>query len=147
MSAALVDVNVLVALLDPAHVHFDAAHEWLSSLRGDPWATCPIVINGCIRVLARPGYADRPLAPSEASSMLRALCQKPNHEFWPEEVSLLDESRFDLSRVSGPRQITDVYLLALAVVRNGRLATFDRTIPWQAVRGGARRHLQILGGL
>ena len=146
MSVSLLDVNVLVALIDPAHVHFDAAHRWFSSLKNDKWATCPITVNGCVRVLSRPGYAGRPLSVAEACELLLSVCRRPNHEFWPDDLSLFNGSQFHLSKLNGPGQVTDVYLLALAVARNGHLATFDRTIPWHAVRGAAQSHLRILGG-
>lgn len=145
MSVSLLDVNVLIALIDPAHIHFNSAHEWFTSRRNQRWATCPITINGCIRILSRPGYADRIPAPSEAASLLRERCSLPDHEFWPDDISLLDESRFRLSKVGGPRQITDVYLLALAVTHRGQLVTFDRSIPWRAVIGATQAHLKILG--
>jgi toxin-antitoxin system PIN domain toxin len=145
MSVSLLDVNVLIALIDPAHIHFNSAHEWFRSRRNQRWATCPITINGCIRILSRPGYVDRIPAPSEAALLLRERCSLPDHEFWPDDISLLDESRFHLSKVGGPRQITDVYLLALAVARRGQLVTFDRTIPWRAVAGATQAHLKVLG--
>jgi toxin-antitoxin system PIN domain toxin len=146
MSASLLDVNVLIALIDPAHVHFHAAHEWFTSRKGHTWATCPITVNGCIRILSQPGYAGRVLSCGEAASLLRERCRLSDHEFWPDDISLLDEARCGLSKVIGPRQITDIYLLALAVTHRGQLVTFDRTIPWRAVAGASQANLRILGG-
>ena len=146
MNVSLLDVNVLIALIDPAHIHFTVAHEWFASRASQRWATCPITVNGCIRILSRPGYAGGSLTPAEAASLLRDRCSQPDHEFWPEDLSLLDQSRFHFSKLSGPRQITDIYLLALAVAHHGHLVTFDRSIPWRAVTGAAPTHLKTLGG-
>ena len=145
MSAGLLDVNVLIALFDRAHPNFDGAHSWFGTLGKRRWATCPLTINGCVRVISSPSHTSISATPAEVAFHLRRICSLPNHEFWRDEVSLLDESRFDLSRVMGPKQITDVYLLALAVARGGQLVTFDRSIPWQAVRGATRSHLRVLG--
>jgi uncharacterized protein len=144
MSVALLDVNVLIALIDPAHIHFNAAHEWFTAHK-PRWATCPITINGCVRILSRPSYVG-PLAPAEAASLLRERCARPDHEFWPDDIFLLDESRVHLSKLGSAKQITDVYLLALAVAHRGQLVTFDRSIPWRAVAGATQAHLKILGG-
>ena len=146
MSAALLDVNVLIALLDPAHVHFHAAHEWFSSRRSSTWVTCPITVNGCIRIMSRPGYSANQLTPAQSAALIRERCARPDHEFWSDDLSLLDESWFDLSKISGPRQITDLYLLALAVAHRGQLVTFDRSIPWRGVAGATQGNLKVLGG-
>lgn len=66
------------------------------------------------------------------------------HQFWPDEISVLDAGSIDRTRVHGPRQLTDVYLLALAVHRRGRFVTFDTAVPLAAVPGAAGRHLVVL---
>lgn len=75
---------------------------------------------------------------------MAGLCALPRHEFWPDDVSLLDEARFDHSRLLDSGQVTDSYLLALAVARGGMLATFDRRLVADAVRGG-RSALYLIG--
>jgi hypothetical protein len=80
----------------------------------------------------------------EAMSILRAQQRESDHEFWPDDVSITDADVFDHSRILGPNQITDLYLLALAVKRDGRLVTFDRGIPLSAVRGAEARHLVVI---
>ena len=144
MSAALLDVNVLIALLDPGHVNFEAAHLWKGSHRDRSWATCPIIINGCVRILTKPAYPGIRVTPAEMAEVLRELCAGSGHEFWPDDISLLDNERFDLQQIQGPQQLTDVYLLGLAVKRGGQLVTFDRSIPWRAVRGAKASHLKFL---
>ncbi|MSV36400.1 MAG: PIN domain-containing protein [Bryobacterales bacterium] len=145
MTTALPDVNVLVALFDPAHLNHDDAHRWLSRHGRKTWATCPVTINGCIRVLSNSSYPARPLTTAGVAALLRELCAKPNHEFWDGGVSLLDETRIRASKIAGPGQITDVYLLALAVAHGGKLVTFDRSIPLGAVVGAGAESLEILG--
>ncbi len=141
----LLDVNVLIALFDPAHPNHEDAHEWFRARRKRGWATCPLTINGSVRVVSSPGYPAIEASPAEAVSRLRTFCAGPDHQFWPDDLSLLDEARFRPALLQGPKQITDVYLLALAVRNGGRLATFDRAIPWRAVSGAAARHLEMLG--
>lgn len=146
MSVALLDVNVLISLFDSAHPHFEDAHSWFGPLKGRKWATCPITVNGFVRILSSPGHPSIAATAAEVASRLRLLSARPDHEFWPDQLSVLDESCFDLSKILGPKQITDAYLLALAVAHRGQLVTFDRSIPWRAVAGATQAHLKILGG-
>ena len=141
---ALLDVNVLVALTDPDHVHHELAHDWYAEEGAAAWATCPHTENGFLRVLANPGYHSAQLRPAAVASMLRRLCAAKGHQFWPDSVSLADSKRFDLAFVAGHRQLTDVYLLGLAHAHGGALATFDRTIPVRAVRGATTETLWVI---
>lgn len=137
----LLDVNVLIALLDEDHVFSRRANEWLDAAPRRV-ATCPIVENGVVRIMSAPAYsATQRTSPEQVADGLKALAQGLDHEFWADEVSLLDDRLFDFSRLHGHRQITDAYLLALAVRRGGALASFDAAVPLAAVRGAARRHL------
>lgn len=145
MTAALLDVNVLVALFDPLHINHEDAHLWFASHGRRRWATCAITINGCIRVLSNPDYPSLTATPLQVVQRLRMLCARQNHEFWPEGISLLDEARLHWERITGHRQLTDVYLLSLAVARDAQLVTFDRSVPWQAVVGAKASDLRILG--
>jgi uncharacterized protein len=145
MMPALLDVNVLVALFDPAHPNHDDAHRWFGQNRRRGWATCPLTVNGCIRVLSNPAYPSVEATAAEVVSRLRALCDSPWHQFWPDEVSLLDGTLFRQDKIAGHQKITDVYLLGLAFRRGGRLATFDRSIPLKAVIGATAGSLELLG--
>ncbi len=140
---ALLDVNVLVALLDGGHLHHRAATAWLARNDKQGWASCPITENGCIRVMSLPAYPNAQPASAVASRLAAATRQK-SHAFWADSVSLLDDARILWDRVLGSRQLTDVYLLALAVAENGRLVTFDRSIPLSAVPGAQSKHLVAL---
>jgi uncharacterized protein len=140
---ALLDVNVLIALLDSDHALHAPAFKWFDQHGGDGWASCPITQNGCIRVISHPGYRNALPVSSVAERLAEAAATR-YHEFWPDEVSLLDAGVADVTRIHGPRQLTDVYLLALAVRRKGRLVTFDRSISLEAVKGAERRHLVVI---
>ncbi len=137
---SLLDVNVLIALLDADHSSHGTAMAWFAEHAEQGWASCPITQNGCIRIMSHAGY---PNAQSVVATVqrLRAATDHPVHQFWADDESLLDDRRIDTSRVHGPRQLTDVYLLALAVGHGGRLVTFDRTIALAAVRGASAQHL------
>jgi hypothetical protein len=132
---ALLDVNVLVALLDPRHVFHDVAHDWFGS-RTDDWATCPVTENGTIRVISHPRYPNSTGTASSAAELVVRLCELPGHVFWADAVSLVDPAVCDISRLTTSGQVTDSYLLALAVANSGRLATFDNRLVTSAVRGG-----------
>lgn len=141
---ALLDVNVLVALLDASHIHHLEATAWLARNLRHGWASCPMTQNGCLRTLSLPGYLNRQ-PPREVATRLAQAVGDPAHEFWPDSLSLLGGARVSWDHVLGTRQITDVYLLALAASRGGRLVTFDRSISLQAVPGATRKHLHVLG--
>ena len=140
----LLDVNVLVALFDPDHVHHDLAHDWFADEGHSAWATCPLTENGFLRVLSNPAYGSPVSRPGELLRRLRAFRASGGHSFWPDEVSLTDAALFDAAMLAGHRQLTDIYLLGLATRRGGSLATFDRTIPLKAVRGATADNLQVI---
>ncbi len=140
---ALLDVNVLIALLDAAHLHHRSATAWLSdnALRG--WASCPLTQNGCVRIMSLVKYPNH--QPVDAvASRLRAAIEGPQHRFWPDDISLLDPTAVDTARTLTSRQLTDAYLLALAVAHGGRLVTFDQRVASAAVPGARSEHLVII---
>ena len=133
---ALLDVNVVIALLDPDHAFHERAHAWWAAQAKFGWASCPIVENGVVRIMSNPGYTQgERFTPSDLISRLQTFATQTNHEFWPDDVSLRDGSLFAAERIHGSRQLTDLYLLALATQHAGRLATFDQAIPISAVCG------------
>lgn len=137
---ALLDVNVLIALLDADHSMHRRATQWFASDAMNGWASCPITQNGCLRIMSHPGYPNS-LPVNAVIQRLGEACVDKFHEFWPDEISLLDPTIADATRIHRPRQITDVYLLALAVRRGGTFVTFDESISMEAVRGAAKKHL------
>ena len=141
---ALLDVNLLVALFDPDHVHHELAHDWFADHVADGWATCPVTENGFVRVLANPAYGSPLSRPAELAQRLRHFCSNPHHVFWPDSVSLLDEKLFNPASIRGHLQISDVYLLGLAKKVGGCLATFDGSIPLSSVVGASRATLAVI---
>ena len=141
---ALLDVNVLVALFDPAHVHHEAAHAWFGRNRSRRWATCALTENVLLRVLSNPAYPGRRTTVEDAAARLLTFCSNCEHVFWPDSISVRDPGRFRWNDVQGHRQLTDVYLLALSISNRGRLATFDSTISLKAVEGAAAQSLELL---
>jgi hypothetical protein len=140
---ALLDVNVLIALLDQDHSMHAQAIRWFAARAGDGWASCPITQNGCVRIMSHPNYPN-PLKVGAIMERLGEAIGTAEHEFWPDDVSLLDSRVADRSRIHGPRQVTDLYLLALAVHQGGCFVSFDPSIPRTAIRGAERKHLVAL---
>ena len=138
----LLDVNVLIALIDPAHVAHEDAHAWFSSAGQQAWATCPITENGVLRIVGNPRYPNSPGSPAVVAGIVQKLRALPGHAFWAEDFSLVGSDIIDPARVLTAAQVTDTYLLALASRRGGQLATFDRRLSVDAVREGkAALHL------
>ena len=136
MTRFLLDINVLIALIDPAHVQHDRAHEWFAASGKKAWATCPLTENGLLRIVGHARYPNSAGTPAAVAELLASLRALPGHEFWPDEVSFLDQERVDRSRLLDSTQVTDSYLLALSVARGGQLATFDQRLVTDAVIHG-----------
>lgn len=144
---ALLDVNVLVALFRQSHIHHEVAHDWFEEQRPHGWATCPITENGFLRIVANPSITPEAMRSTDAIALLRRFRESGHHHFWPDRLSYCDEHLLSSAIGPGHRQVTDVYLLALARQMNGTLATFDRSIPIDAVRGARREHLTVIAPL
>lgn len=140
---ALLDVNVLIALLDSDHSSHDSAIDWFIRQTREGWASCPMTQNGCIRIMSNPGYPN-PLPVQAIVQRLAEACRQSVHAFWPDDVSVLDSDVVDPTRILGPRQLSDIYLLALAVKHEAKLATFDSGIPVAAVRKASKQNIAIL---
>ena len=140
---SLLDVNMLIALLDEDHPHHEVAMNWLRVNSRLGWMTCPITQSGCLRILSQPSYPN-PFGIAGAIEQLLRLTSTSEHEFIPDDVNLLDEGVVDFSRLSGHRQFTDVYLLALAVAHDLRFVTLDRSVRLVAVRGANDAHLAVI---
>ena len=140
---ALFDVNVLIALLDENHTHHATVSDWFADHIEHGWASCPLTKNGCVRIVSQPRYPNAP-GVAEAVMRLQEAVATPWHQFLPDDVSLLDDSVVDRLQLLGPRQLTDVYLLALAVAHGVRLVTLDKSVPLIAVRGASEEHLTVI---
>jgi|ERR1041384_1230493 toxin-antitoxin system PIN domain toxin len=142
---ALLDVNIVIALMDPDHVFHERAHDWWARHAKSGWASCPITENGVVRIMSHPGYSQRArFTPGDLISRLRTFASSTHHEFWPDDISLRSGAVFAPERIHSSRQLTDLYLLALAAKHGGRLATFDREITISAVPGARAGNLCVV---
>lgn len=140
---ALLDVNVLIALLDSAHVQHRLAMAWLGDNIRNGWASCPLTQIGCVRIMSQPAYPNRQPA-GEVASRLSKAAQDRHHQFWNADLDLLATSSIDFAGVLTSRHVTDLYLLALATHRRGRFVTFDRHVPLAAVPSAKPHHLVVI---
>ncbi len=113
----LLDVNVLIALIDPAHVAHDDAHAWFAEVGWLAWATCPMTQNGVLRIPGNPRYPNSPGAPARIAGILESLRALPGHKFWSEDFSVVADARVDAGKILTSAQVTDTYLLALTRFR------------------------------
>ncbi len=143
MTRLLLDINVLLALLDGDHVDHGRARDWLDEAIEGGWASCAVTENGFVRVISQPRYPS-PVSPAVAIDLLGRACASRHHEFWPCDVSLLDDRIVDRTRLHGPRQVTDAYLLGLATAHDGRFVTFDRSVSVSAVADATEDRLIVL---
>jgi toxin-antitoxin system PIN domain toxin len=135
--AFLLDINVLIALMDPAHILHERAHRWFSATGRRAWASCPITENGVLRIVGHARYPNSPGSPAAVAPLLAELLALRGHEFWPDDVSLLDRRWVRGESLLRSAQVTDSYLLALARAHGGALASFDAHIAADGVAGGA----------
>jgi toxin-antitoxin system PIN domain toxin len=138
VSRFLLDVNVLIALIDPAHVQHDRAHAWFAAKGRKAWATCPLTENGVLRIVGHPRYPSSPGSPAVVAELLSSFRSLPGHAFWPDDLSLLDGEHVNAERLLDSAHVTDSYLLALARAHEGQLATFDQRMPTESVVDGAK---------
>ncbi|MGV0742997.1 TA system VapC family ribonuclease toxin [Mycolicibacterium sp. XJ870] len=143
MTRALLDVNVLMALLDSDHVDHERVRQWVGAEIFQGWASCAITQNGFVRIISQPRYPS-PVTPAQAIGRLARAAATEHHEYWPCSVSLVDDELIDHSRLHGHRQVTDAYLLALATANGGRFATLDQSIPIDAVRNASAANLAVI---
>lgn len=140
---ALLDVNVLIALLDENHADHEVVSDWFTAHIGQGWASCPLTQNGCVRILSQPRYPNA-LDIAQAVARLRVAVSTPHHLFIADDISLLDDAVVDRRKLLGPRKLTDIYLLALAVAHGARLVTLDKSVPLAAARGAREESLVVI---
>jgi toxin-antitoxin system PIN domain toxin len=142
VTATLLDVNVLIALAWPNHVHHRPARHWFDERSEGGWATTPVTELGFVRVSSNKKVIPAAVTPRAALGVLQRLCRIDGHEFWTDGCRLTDPP-FDLDRLGSHRQVTDLHLAALAVEHGGTLATFDRGIK-EALDPGQRHVIDLL---
>jgi toxin-antitoxin system PIN domain toxin len=141
---SLLDVNMLIAICDGHHIYHAQASEWFANHAAQGWATCPLIQNGVIRIMSQPSYPNsRPIG--EVVKQVRTMCASKYHHFWANDFSIMDETKIAHQHVLGNKQLTDIYLLALAVQHSARLVTLDGGIALQAVKSAKKENfLQLL---
>lgn len=142
MSTHLLDINLLIALAWPHHIHHAAAHSWFDKSGHNSWATCPITQLGFVRISSNPKIIPQAVSPREAMEMLRRITALPGHVFWPDEITPSEAAVFNSTALVGHRQLTDAYLVALAQHHHGTLATIDGG-PEQLIVGQKERSLLV----
>jgi toxin-antitoxin system PIN domain toxin len=144
MSAYLLDVNVLVALMWPAHESHVVAQAWFTRNREHKWATCPLTEAGFVRIVSNPAFSPQAVSPSQALEVFTASIAHPRHVFWPDDLSVAEALRPFRSKLTGHHQITDAYLLGLALTKKSVLVTFDRAILTLATGHAGPKHVQLI---
>lgn len=145
MKGYLLDTNVLIALLWPSHTAHASAVRWFVRHRAKRWATCPLTEAGFVHIVSNPAFSRDAVTPREAASLLAANTAANDHEFWPGALSFADAAVFAGPRLVGHQQVTDAYLLGLALKRGGMLATFDeRIVALTLAKSAERRALELL---
>ncbi len=124
----LLDVNVLIAMAWPTHGYHQKVHEWLARHARDGWATCPLTQISFVRILSNPAFSANALTPTDALTLLQANLAHPAHRFWADEFSMIDSLKPFAQKLAGHQQVTDAYLLGLAIHKRGKLATMDRAV-------------------
>ena len=128
MKGYLLDTNLLIALLWPTHDRHDLALKWFAHHRAKGWATCPFTQAGFVRIVSNPAFSRDAVQPREAIHVLSANTAAKDHTFWPDEIPIVEAVAFAGVRLMGHQQVTDAYLLGLAIRRGGVLATLDERI-------------------
>ena len=132
--------------MNEGHPDHEVASDWFNINYADGWLTCPLTQNGCVRILLQTKYSNaRSIIPP--MERLRTAMSAEHHQFINDDVSLFDDALVNARWLSGPKQLTDVYLLALAVAHGARLVTLDTRIPLNAVRGASESHLFVIARL
>lgn len=139
MTAVLLDVNVLIALLWPPHEGHRRAQSWFAQNANSGWATCPFTQAAFVRIVSNPAFSKDAVSPAEAVNLLAANVRHRAHQFWGDEIDFVTAVWPFLARLNGHQQVTDSYLLGLARYKKGKLGTMDRTLtellPEKAMEG------------
>ncbi len=128
MTAVLLDVNVLIALMWPTHEGHGRVQEWFGEHAGSGWATCPFTEAGFVRIVANPAFSKDAVTPSEAVKLLEENTKHKGYQFWGDEIGFVAAMRGFEQRLTGHQQVTDAYLLGLAIHKKGKLATMDKGV-------------------
>ena len=146
MKGYLLDTNLLIALFWPRHAQHELAVKWFTRHRGKGWVTCPFTQAGFVRVVSNPAFSRDAVQPREALHVLSANTAAKDHTFWPDEMPFAEAVAFAGVRLMGHQQVTDAYLLGLAIRRGGMLATLDQSIvALTEAKAAERKALETVG--
>lgn len=146
MTAYLLDTNVLIALLWPSHERHEMAVKWFARHRAKGWATCPFTQAGFVRIVSHPAFSRDAVQPRDAVQVLLANTAARDHVFWGDDLPFAEAVAFAGVRLMGHQQVTDAYLLGLAVHHGGMLATLDRRVSaLTELKGAERKALEVVG--
>jgi uncharacterized protein len=122
----LLDANVLIAMAWPSHTDHTKVQRWLAASLDEGWATCPVTESAFVRIISNPAFSPDGLTPKEANDLLRENLKHSAHRFWADEIALDQALQPVGSRIEGHNQMTDAYLLGLAMHKKSKLATLDQ---------------------
>jgi uncharacterized protein len=124
----LLDVNILVAMMWPAHEAHGRVQEWFRKHGRKAWATCPLTQAGFVRIASNPAFSPDAVTPQDAAALLDSNLKHPSHEFWGDDISFVDAVASFQKELFGHRQVTDAYLLGLVMRKKGKLVTLDKGV-------------------
>lgn len=140
----LLDINVLIALMDPDHTFHQRSHAWWGA-QSRSWASCPLTENGLLRIMASAAYSKTTsFTVNDIAARLSAFTSNSDHTFWPDSLSIRDSNHFQHASILTSKHLTDLYLLALAVENGGCMVTFDQHIPLRAVSKASVAQLLVI---
>ncbi len=140
----LLDLNALIFLADPDSAHYTDMHRWFDASGKDDWGVCPLTEAGFVRVTASPAFGGANRTVAQASAILAAFAAHPGYRYWPITEPWSVVTAPFAARILGHQQVTDAYLLGLAVKHDSVLVTFDKGLRYLAGSQFAR-HLLVLG--
>jgi len=140
----LLDANVLIAMMWPAHAAHVKVQRWLSTRAAEKWASCPMTQAAFVRIVSNPAFSPNALTPANALALLRSNLEHHGHEFWRDEIQLTEAVELTQAKLVGHQQITDAYLLGLAGRKKGKLVTLDRNVPALMAQTAEKRDLVVV---
>ncbi len=141
----LLDLNALISLADPDGLHYRAMQKWFDSSGKEDWGVCPLTEAGFVRVTTNPAYRGPARTIAQATAILAGFATHPGYRYWPITDRWAVLTAPFSARVLGHQQVTDAYLLGLAIKEDGVLVTFDKGIKYLA-GSDYSRNLLVLDG-
>lgn len=142
----LLDANILVTLFDNKNDNHAKVAQWfLQHIQSsnNVWLSGAITQMACLRILSLPSYpADYSF--KEVQEIFVEAIKHTKHEFIATNLDVVQSNIIDWRHLQGHRQLTDAYLLALAVHANAKLVTLDSRINFRCVKNAQVSDLIIV---